>query len=205
MLAPDSARKVFLYHTYFIPVDVAVSAVCRAFTGVWIETDMVTPNNPHPAYGQELKSTADALLEVPISERERLMRAWDEATSSPGHFAQPYTLGRVTQRLLSAISAVLGYKVVAKKQIARRGYIRHINIRHGVNGVAVAGQIPITREMFALIPHILEHFDSVAKGHPTRGGIGVLIRKQYSDGTAVVVDMVQAGKNLEIRSYRIDK
>ena len=140
-----------------------------------------------------------------LSQRKHLEKIWDEAVNKEGGNAYKiYFIGNPAQRLLEEIELALGRSVNAKKQLIQLGYIRHINSRHGIGGMAVDGQTPITKETFALIPDVLKNFDSVEKGHETRGGDGVLIRKRYLDGVAVLVNVVPINGNLEIRSFRIE-
>ncbi|MCL2183945.1 MAG: hypothetical protein FWB85_10815 [Chitinispirillia bacterium] len=150
-----------------------------------------------------LPSMEEARRSVQHSHRVHLEKIWDAAIKNKGD--HPYSLGSPTPRLLEEIGRVLGRKVNAKHQIITLGYTRHINKSHGVGGRSVAGQVPVTRERFSLIPDVLKNFDTVEVGHETRGGDGVLIRKRYADGEAVLVDVVPVKGNLEIRSYRIDK
>ena len=164
-------------------------------------------NTQYPTGGvSSLKSMEEARRDVLLSQRKHLEKIWDEAVNKEGGNAYKiYFIGNPAQKLLDEIETVLGRPVNAKKQLIQLGYIRHINSRHGIGGVAVDGQVPITRETFALIPDVLKSFDSVEKGHDTRGGDGILIRKRYSDGTAVLVNVVPINGNLEIRSFRVDK
>jgi hypothetical protein len=165
------------------------------------------PKIPQSPVGEVsgLKSMEEARLDLPHSRRKFFARIWDEATHQiGGNVFHQYILGTPTPQLISAIEGVLGRPIKAKRQIIQLGYVKHINNRHGAGGAVVNGQVPITKELFALIPDVLENFDSVEKGHATSGGDGVLIRRRYSDGAAVLVNAVANRGNLEIRSFRIE-
>gem|GEM_PF-2841320 len=142
-------------------------------------------------------------MRVLPSRRRQLEKIWGLAMNQGGN--EYHAIGTPSPRILEEIGRVLDRGINAKKQVIALRYVRHINNRHGVDGKAVAGQTPVTRELFSLIPDVLENFDAVEAGHETTGGDGVLIRKRYADGEAVLVDVVPVSGNLEIRSYRIDK
>jgi hypothetical protein len=71
--------------------------------------------------------------------------------------------------------------------------------------------------MLGLIPDILDNYDFVTKGHEVSyynpkkkryehdGAMGVLISKEYSDGTAVVVNAVPSKGDLMIKTFYIKK
>jgi len=154
---------------------------------------------------RNLKTIEEARKGLLRSQRKHLESIWDEAISQTGGNAyKTYFIGNLTPRLIEGLESALCRPINAKKQLVKLGYIRHINKRHGAGGTAVKGQIPITKELFALIPDVLDNFDFVDKGHKTTDGDGVLIRKRYSDGIAVLISAVPAKGSLEIRSFRIE-
>jgi hypothetical protein len=156
--------------------------------------------------GKRLPSMAEARKDILSSQRKYLERVWDGALNhpekSPSH---SFFIGVPTPKLVSEISRVLGRPVNSKRQVVELGYVRHIKKRHGEGGTAIDGKVPITKELFALIPDILKNFDSVKAGHETTGGDGVLITRNYSDGTGIIVEAVPVKGDLEIRSFRIEE
>lgn len=151
-------------------------------------------------------SMEEALKGVPNGYRKHLEAIWDESIGQNNKSATyQFSLGSPSPELVSEISKVLGRPVNSRKQIIELGYVRHIKKRHGENGTAIEGNIPINKELFALISDILKNFDSVAIGHRTRGEEAVLIKKNYSDGTGIIVETVPVKDNLGIRSFRVER
>jgi hypothetical protein len=153
-----------------------------------------------------LPSIEEARKNVPNSYRKHLEAIWDESIGQNNKSATyQFSLGSPSPELVSEISRILGRPVNSRKHIIELGYVRHIKKRHGENGAAIEGNVPITKELFALISDILKNFDSVATGHRTRGEEAVLIKRHYSDGTGIIVEAVPVKDNLEIRSFRIER
>jgi hypothetical protein len=136
------------------------------------------------------KSMEEAENDVPKSTRERLGK-------------KLIPIGDVSIKLNKEISKVLAKEINAKKQNIRLKDVKHIDEVHGVGRENNPSQIPVTKDMFMLVPDVLENFDDVKKGSETVGRESVRVSKNYSDGKAIIANAVLEDGNLSITSMYV--
>jgi hypothetical protein len=163
--------------------------------------------------GKRLPSMAEARRGVPEDLRDRLEKVWDTVNAGKGNPWARFYFDKPSKRLVDEIKRATGKDFSIDNQIITLGHIRHINKRHGVDG-EIKSQVPVTKEVFAVIPDALKNFDTVEKsGKASRGDDVVKIKKRYSDGTMIIADAVLRKNDaqrpnhadLEIRTVYIDK
>jgi hypothetical protein len=163
-----------------------------------------------------LTTIEEARARVPHSQRIYLEKVWNEAVS--GNSRGRRFVKKIKTELLSEINKLLDKPISSNRMLIELNDVRHMRNNHGEGKVSPAKEFPITKETFTLIPDILDNYDSVSKGHRTsyynpkkgkyepNGAVGVLIGKNYSNGTAVVVSAVPTyNGDIVIRTFRIDK
>jgi hypothetical protein len=161
----------------------------------------------------ENKSMEEAKNAIPKGVRKRLGFIWDKALSKTTERTiadtKPIPIGDISIKLNRAISETLGRVVSIKKQNITLEQARHIYKRHGVGKEKYPDQKEVTKEMFMLIPDVLENFDTIEKGKDTWETSvkkpSILISKRYSDGTIILADAVIDKNTLEIKTMVVKK
>jgi len=168
---------------------------------------------PSQRIAETMPSMEEALESVPEKIRVKLGHGWNMATTEKKDPHRRLYFNRPSQRLVNEVNMVLGEYLDIDNQFITHGHIRHINKEHGIGRETSSNQIPVTENVFTLIPHTLENFDNVEKS-PRKTSDGhevVKITKQYSDGQVVIADAILQknspnGTNkasLEIRSIYV--
>jgi len=161
-------------------------------------------------------SMEEARQNVPEEKRRWLNNVWNSAIAGKGRANRPVYFNKPNKKLNAEVSRVFGKEINIDNQSVTLGYVRHINNYHGVDSPYLGkDEIPVTKDVFALIPDVLENFDTIEKSNKqtTRGEDAIKITKHYSDGTMTIVDAVvkiddpkKPNKaNLEIRTVYVDK
>jgi hypothetical protein len=150
-----------------------------------------------------LKSMEEAKNDVPEETRKRLGRIWDYALKQEEPSTKPVSIGIVSDRLNKAMFKTLGKEVNAKNQCIRLKDVKHIDETHGFGKEKNLAQIPVTKDIFMLIPNVLENFDTVEKGSESVGRKSVKITKHYSDSRVIVADVILEDRNLNITTMYV--
>jgi hypothetical protein len=151
------------------------------------------------------KSMEEAKNGISENVRNRLGKIWDYALKQEEPSIKPITIGLVNERLNKAISKTLGKEIKAEKQYIRLKDVRHIYEAHGAGKENNPAQIPVTKDIFILIPDVLENFDTIERGSESVGRESVKITKHYSDGRVVVADVILEDGNLNITTIYVKK
>ena len=131
----------------------------------------------------------EAVLRVSMSLRGRLKRAFRQAVSGQDASGgkRVIYLGGADQAVKGTLEHLYGKKI--ERVIITYENIKHMYNHHGkrVERELGRGQIPVTEEIVALIPDVLDKPDSVEGGKQTSGYDTINVSKEYSDGTVHLV------------------
>jgi hypothetical protein len=154
-----------------------------------------------------LKSMESARNDISENARRKLDKLWELAKTTDGMLKDRdlIRIGLVSDRLNKAMSEALGMEVKAEIQYIRLKDVRHIDEVHGVGNEKDSAQIPVTKDMFMLMPDVLKNFSKVEKGSITIDRPSVKITKHYSDGRIIIADAVLEDGNLNITSMLAKK
>jgi hypothetical protein len=152
-----------------------------------------------------LRAMEEAKNYVSEDMRKKLALMWERAhkTEYQPIDTKLVAIGRVSDNLNKEASRVLRKEIKAQKQHIRLKDVRHIDEQHGVGNEKTPTQIPVTKDIFMLIPDVLENFDEVKKGSETVGRDSIRITKNYSDGKIIIADAVLEDGNLTITSMYV--
>ena len=163
---------------------------------------------------KSLQTMEEARASIPESTRARLEKVFEIAIVGKGSPDRKVYFDKPNDNLKAEVNKILGKDVNIDNQVITLGYIRHINNRHGIKNPKLGkNEIPVTKELFALIPDVLNNFNIVEKSNSktSRGEDVVKITRQYSDGTMTIVDAIikkdqnSNNANLAIRTIYVDK
>jgi len=167
------------------------------------------------AKAKKMLSMEEAKANVSEDMKKRLGEIWDNAMClTPKTAELPENnaiipLGRPSKKLNEAISNALNDKIKTTEQNITLRQVWHMDDKHGKNNEKFSDQNPITKEIFMLIPDVLENFDKIKEGKRTwkynKEHRSVLISKEYSDGTVILADAVIDGSKLEIKTMILKK
>ena len=168
-------------------------------------------------------SMEEAKINVSEDMKKKLGEIWDKglliANKAEARLPEnnkSESLGHPNKRLRDAIDKELkkiskslnadANKIIQNVTI-ERGW--HAKNKHGEGKEKLGNQISITKEIFILIPDVLETFDSVEIGRDTWEGNrrkhSVTISKSYSDGTIILADAIIDENTLKIKTMWIER